>query len=250
MFNEILFRLRTRNFKICFILFLIMNILKIEAIGFDWDGTLVDSMGIKSQSFAESIIVFYPKLEKYRREIEKLYLATRGNPRTYQLALVQKRYDLNRLSREETQRWSDLFTSLYIDKKPPLFDNTIRILDELKNRGYKLFLCSSVPQDDLDKTLKMYPLENYFELTLGTRDNGKFRKGIPHLVYVSKTIIVSLDRIAFVGDGPDDVKGANEAGCFSIGKANPKIPDSREEIQKNNPKLIIENLEELLTYFI
>jgi len=226
-----------------------MNIPKIEAIGFDWDGTLVDSMSVKSQSFAESIIAFYPKLGGHRRKIEKLYHATRGNPRTYQLALVQKRYNLNQLSREKTQRWSDLFTSLYIDKKLPLFEDTIQVLDELKNRDYKLFLCSSVPQDDLERTLKMYPLENYFELTLGTRDNGKFKKGVPHLTYISKTISVPLDKIAFVGDGPDDVEGANEAGCFSIGKTNPKIPNSREEIQKNNPKLIIENLEELLTYF-
>ena len=64
---------------------------QIEAIGFDWDGTLVDSMSVKAQSFAEAVIKFYPSLKDKREEIETLYFATRGNPRTYQLALVQKK---------------------------------------------------------------------------------------------------------------------------------------------------------------
>lgn len=222
---------------------------KIEAIGFDWDGTLVQSMTTKAKSFAEATIGVYPRLNKKREEIRRFYLATRGNPRTYQLALIQEKYHLNQLSDDDIQRWSDLFTSLYINKKLPLFDDTIRVLNELKKRGYKLFLCSSVPQDDLDKTLKLYPLENYFEVVLGTRNNGKFRKGIPHLTFVSQTLKIPLKKIAFVGDGPDDVKGANEAGCFSVGKVGSGMSDYIEDIKRNNPQLVIEKLEELLKYY-
>lgn len=220
---------------------------KIYAIGFDWDGTLVDSMLVKSQSFAESVIKFYPDFKQARAEIEQMYLATRGNPRTYQLELVQKRYNLAKLSPKEMIDWSELFTSLYINRKLPLFADTLEVLDELKKRGYILFLCSSVPQNDLDKTLVQYPLDNYFAEMLGTK--GMFRKGIPHFTTVSKSIGVPLDRIAFCGDGADDVKGAEEAGCFSIGKADPKIPNSKEEIDKSNPKLIIASLRELLDHF-
>lgn len=226
-----------------------VKIPRIEAIGFDWDGTLVDSMGVKSQSFSESVIKFYPSLKGMEKEIVGIYLATRGTLRTSQLALVQEKYRLNRLSAEKKQEWSDLFTSLYIGKKLPLFDNTTAVLDELKSRSYKLFLCSSVPQKDLDKTIKLYQLKDYFEVILGTRDNGEFKKGIPHLTYASKHIKTLLNRIAFVGDGADDIRGANEAGCFSIGVADPKISGSKEDISKNNPKLIIEKLDELLSYF-
>jgi len=231
-----------------------MDISKIKAIGFDWDGTLVDSMGVKSQSFSEAVIKFYPSLKKEIKEIKNLHLATRdnptrGNPRIYQLILVQKKYNLNELSNKETQKWSNLFTALYINEHLPLFDDTKKVLDELKHRNYAIFLCSSVPQNDLDKTLKLYPLENYFEVILGTRDNGKFRKGIPHFTFVSVKIGISLDKIAFVGDAADDINGANEAGCFSIGKIDSRISDSEKKIRKNNPRLIIKNLEELLTYF-
>jgi phosphoglycolate phosphatase-like HAD superfamily hydrolase len=222
---------------------------KILAIGFDWDGTLVDSMIVKSQSFAKSIIAFYPKCKTNITEIKKIYLTARGNPRTHQLDLVQKKFNLKPLSEKQIQEWSDLFTSLYIDKKLPLFSQTTTVLSKLKKRGYKLFLCSSVPQQDLNKTLKMYPLKNYFECVLGARDGGKFRKGVPHFTYVSEKINIPLSRIAFVGDGADDVKGANETGCISVGIANPKIPNSKEEIQQNKPTLIIQDIKELLLYF-
>lgn len=227
-----------------------MEISKIEAIGFDWDGTLVDSIGVKSQSFAELVIVFYPVLAGKQDKIMAMYIATKGSTRAYQLELVQKKYNLKKLSTEETKKWSDLFTSLYIDKKPPLFNDTIKVLDKLKVRGYKLFLSSSVPQEYLDRTLELYPLENYFEVVLGLGGDGKFRKGIPHFTHVSKTIRVPLDKIAFIGDARDDILGAKEAGCFSIGKLDSRIPNSKQEIQENSPNLIINNLEELLIYFV
>ena len=131
-----------------------------------------------------------------------------------------------------------------------MFDDTIRTLEELQKRGYKLFLCSSVPHDDLIRTLKKYPsLNSHFNLILGSRIAEGFRKGIPHFTYVSEQINVHLKEMAFVGDGSEDIKRANEAGCFSIGKIDSKIPNSMEKIKENNPKLVIEHLEELLIYF-
>lgn len=226
-----------------------MKGLNIYVIGFDWDGTLVDSMSIKPQSFAQAVIEFYPALIDKRNELEKLYLAKRGNPRTYQLGLVQKKYNLVALSNEGICRWSNLFTSLYKDKKPSLFDDTIRTLEELKSRKYKLFLSSSVPQDELEEMLTSYTLEGYFNIVLGARKKTRFRKGVSHLTCVANYYEVPLRRLAFVGDGPTDVKMANKAGCFSVRKIDQRSPNSKTEIQKNNPKLVIKNLSELLTYF-
>ena len=221
----------------------------IDVIGFDWDGTLVDSMQVKSECFAESIIRFYPKVKDARKDIEKAFIDSRGIPRIQQLGLVQKKYSLEELPSAKTQKWSDAFTSLYIKKKLPLFEHTIGVLYNLKSRDYRLFLSSSVPQDDLEKTVKSYKLEHFFEFILGTKDNGKFRKGKPHFCYVSKQMGVPLGRMAFVGDGIDDVKYANEAGCFSVGLADPRVPNSRADFEKSDAKVIIERLDEVITYF-
>jgi phosphoglycolate phosphatase-like HAD superfamily hydrolase len=221
----------------------------VDVIGFDWDGTLVDSMKVKSECFAEAVIRFYPKVKDARREIEKMFMDSRGTPRVQQLSLVQKKYGLDELSSTKTRNWSDAFTSLYIKKKLPLFEHTIGVLYNLKSRDYRLFLSSSVPQDDLENTLKAYPLQDFFEVILGSKDNGKFRKGLPHFSYVSQKIGIPLERMAFVGDGADDVKFANEAGCFSVGIADPRVPNSRADLEKSDAKVIIERLDEVLTYF-
>lgn len=223
---------------------------EIKVIGFDWDGTLVDSMAVKAESFADSAIQFYSQLNDNRGEIVSLYLQTRGNPRTYQFNLVQDRFGLPTLDEIEMKEWSDTFTSSYLAKTLPLFEDAAKTLEELKMRGYRLFLSSSVPQEDLDKTMEIYPgIKDYFEYVLGTGDEGKFRKGQPHLTYISEKLGIPVSEIAFVGDGADDVKGANEAGCFSIGKIDTRSPTAKDEIEKNDPKLTVKNLEELLDYF-
>lgn len=224
---------------------------KIRVIGFDWDGTLVDSMAVKAEGFADSVIQFYPQLNDVHEEITELYLQTRGNPRTLQLNLVQNRYVLPELDKVGMEKWSDIFTASYLSKTLPLFEDATMALEELKRRGYRLFLSSSVPQADLDKTMEVYPgVKDYFEDVLGTKDEGKFRKGLPHLTYMSEKLQVPLSEIAFVGDAADDVRGANIAGCFSIGKIDSRSPTSREEIEESNPKLAIETLKDLLDYFL
>jgi len=226
-----------------------MEVENIKLIGFDWDGTLADSMTGKAKYFVDAINEFYPDAEKHRKEIEISFLHNGGKLRKIQLEIIQERYGLNPLSDEKYEKWSELFTSLYIDKKLPLFDDTIRVLNELKKREYMLVLCSSVPQEHLDRTMEMYSVKKYFEFILGTRDAGKFRKGIPHLSFISEKTGIPIEQMAFVGDGAPDIEGANEAGAFSVGKADTRVPGSREMLEEKKPKLVIEKLEELLEYF-
>lgn len=226
-----------------------MKIPEINAMGFDCDGTIVDNMLTKAEAFAESVIEFYPDMENNNESIKKIFLCTRGIPRTEQLAEVQKKYGLKSLPNIEYQKWSELYTSKFIDKKAPLFEDTIRILEELEKRGYLLFVSSGVPQKVLEKTLKPYCLEKYFKYVLGVSDDGKFKKGLPHLTYVSKNSGIPLENIAFVGDGEADVKGANEAGCFSVGIIDSRFSGSEKEIMDAKPKIAIRRLSEVLDYF-
>jgi phosphoglycolate phosphatase-like HAD superfamily hydrolase len=225
----------------------------IHAIGFDWDGTLVDSMGVKAKCFAQSIIEAYPEVEKHRSEIESLFFANRGYPRLDQLRQVQERYGLApfnnaKFGRWNDQFWSDLFTALYVSEDMPLFPDAIVALERLHST-YPLFLSSSVPQADLDWTLESYPIRDYFQIVLGSRDDGKFRKGLPHFSHVSERLSIPLDRMAYVGDGPADVRYAKEAGCYAIGKIDVRNPLSRAELEGCQPDMLMERLEELLDRF-
>jgi phosphoglycolate phosphatase-like HAD superfamily hydrolase len=216
----------------------------IKAIGFDWDGTLVDSMGAKTEAFSRATMRYYDigdRLEK----LKQIYISTRGNSRFYQLGIVQKELGLPELSKEQLQEWSDSFTSFYINNGLRLFPGTIETLD-LAKKGHRLFLNSSVPQDDLTRTLTMYPLDGYFDIILGNK--GDFRKGLPHLSYVAKQFGFNLGQIAFVGDASDDVSGAMEAGCFTVGIADPRIEDAKEKMTERKPDILIKDIAELKHY--
>ncbi|UCD03865.1 MAG: HAD family hydrolase [Candidatus Woesearchaeota archaeon] len=232
-----------------------MDVSEIEVIGFNWDGNLVNSMITKSKRFAESIIKCYefkhPDLEKNRKEIEELYLNTRGTLRIKQLELVQEGYNLERLNEADLKKWSDSFTDSYLKNKLPLFKDTLPVLNELKKRSYRLFSCSPVPKDDLDRTLRDYPeVKELLDFVLGTRKDEDFKKGAYHLQYASDYYNhLPFEKIAFVTQAVDDIIDANKVGCFSIARADPKIKNSKEQLGQHNPKLIIENLRELLDHF-
>jgi phosphoglycolate phosphatase-like HAD superfamily hydrolase len=185
----------------------------IKIIGFDWDGTIVDSMGAKAKSFANSIIELWPSLKNNRKKIEKIYFETRGTFRFNQLDLVDQIFHLTNLNFKKRKEWSDLFTATYLDKKMPLFNDSLATLGELRKRGYVLFLSSSVPHPDLVETLKLYPAKKYFKYILGTKRRRTFKKGLPHLKFISEKSKCPIAEMAFVGDGaPDVISAKGEIG--------------------------------------
>ncbi|MFH1978719.1 MAG: hypothetical protein ABIJ92_05320 [Candidatus Aenigmatarchaeota archaeon] len=55
-----------------------MKISEIVCIGFDWDGTLADSMIGKAKYFADSIIQIYSEIEDKKR-LNYLFIRTEGS---------------------------------------------------------------------------------------------------------------------------------------------------------------------------
>jgi len=214
----------------------------IKAIGFDWDGTLADSMQVKAEAFAKTLVKRYPVLNE--EEIIRIYWETRGTPRVEQVAEIQRRYGLQQLTPEEDRAWSEEFTATYSQKPIPLFEDTSRVLEPL-GKGLHLFVTSGMSQTNLDRTIRQYTeVLNRIRFALGY--NGTFRKGLPHLSYAAKELQVPINTIAVVGDGTEDIRGGKEAGCMTIAKVT---PDTRKELQAVGPDLMIERLEELLNYF-
>jgi len=104
-------------------------------------------VGTKSEAFA--IIEFHPELGDHEAELREIYLKTRGTPRFEQLRKVEDNFGADNLPQERLDEWSNTFTSNYIDIRPPLFEDSVSTIEELKTKGYTVYLSSSVPQTDL-----------------------------------------------------------------------------------------------------
>lgn len=226
------------------------RVAQIRVIGFDWDGTLVNSMAVKAEAFGESLAQYYPTLASQKKTVSKAYLQFRGRPRFDQLQEIQNLLKVSPLSPNQTEAWSDLFTSLYIDSKPPLFPDTLQVLSTLKDRGYRIFLGSSVPEKHLQQTLLRYSeLEDMFEYVLGSRREDNFRKGLPYLSFISEHLNIPISAMAFIGDATEDITTTHEAKALAIGTVEGALPHSEAELKKVRPDLLIKSLSELLEIF-
>jgi len=75
----------------------------IRGVGFDWDGTLVDTMPDKAYSFAATLMQYYPELAHHQSQskLAKLFLDNRGITRKEHLSVVCKEFHLNPLTANE-----------------------------------------------------------------------------------------------------------------------------------------------------
>jgi phosphoglycolate phosphatase len=216
----------------------------IKAVGFDWDGTLVDNMSVKAQSFGQTIVESYPALAGLEEDVSALYLATAGIPREAQLTTVEERYHLTPLTASARAAWSTRFTQAYSAQTPPLFPDALSTLESLDEGAYHLFISSGVPIADLIQHLNEHPaVEHYMQVILGSQDD--FVKGKPHIQYVANKLHLSPEEILFVGDAIHDVQCAREAGCMSAAKFT---TSTYEALAEQKPDILVPSLAMLLHY--
>ena len=212
---------------------------KITVIGFDRDGTLIDNMDVKADAFARATLEFYHLPKELADDIKSLYLETRGIPRFDQLEIVRKKYCLPKLTKRETEAWSKRFEELYISEGSEVFPDVRPVLTGLQMRGYGLFMSTSAPQESIEKIERKAKLGGFFERMLGTR-SGFGRK--EHLEHICRRYNVRPENMAFVGDGPEDVKVTKKYGALAIG-----LNRDGKGIEKAD--IVISNLVELLDIF-
>ncbi|MFH1588983.1 MAG: HAD hydrolase-like protein [archaeon] len=235
---------------------------KIKLFMFDYDGTLRDSMnpnvkGAKPQAFAESIVEFHPELSDKKEDIKKIYLETSGLNRFIQLREVEKRLSDFDIYPIKEKNWSERFNHHVKEEEIPLFEDVNETIIELKERGYLVAVGSSVPQKYLEKILNYHShLSVRFDLILGNQkwhkgesEVSNFIKGVPYIAYACGKFDLKPKQIAYVGDAKEDISHGNEAGVYTIGKYDERIPKTKTILEAEKPNLLIKDLSEILKLF-
>ncbi|MBE2223024.1 MAG: HAD family hydrolase [Anaerolineae bacterium] len=127
-----------------------------------------------------------------------------------------------------------------------LFDDTVPVLDSLRQQGYKIGLVtnSMMPMWMRDIELREYGILDYFDARITSGDTGHMK---PHpAIYerVLDLLEVEAETAVFVGDRPaNDIAGANAVGLTSVWM-NP--PHLSYELGDVIPDYEITTLQELL----
>jgi len=180
---------------------------------FDQDGTLVDSMPVYIQTFAEILAEF--GIDK--DESEDFYRSTCGSPLPTQFKNMLENHNFQP-SGSEIQVLYERFFKIVEETPPVAFLGVEEVLHELRSRGLTLFLTTGT--ENPKKILHDLGLDHYFSKIMGT---SKINKGPEHIHEFARAVkaeVTDFCSAAFlVSDGPVDMALARQMRIYPIGVA-------------------------------
>ncbi|OCG21260.1 phosphoglycolate phosphatase [Gilliamella sp. App4-10] len=220
-----------------------MNKLKdIQAIAFDLDGTLVDS--VPGLALATQNMLADLNLPTISNEQVKNFV---GNGIDIMLERVFKAIQVDP-STELLAKAKNLFNQHYdkvIDAETKLFPNVKETLKVLHDNHYPLALVTNKPAQFLPALLTSLGIKEYFSLVLGGGDVIKLKPHPAPLYQVMATFGLFSDQLLFVGDSKNDITAAQNANCPTVALSygyNYGI-----SIATSNPDFLLDDFKDILT---
>lgn len=183
------------------------NLLNKKLIIFDFDGTLVDSMGVFADIAAKVMNQAYgtPVTEARRQ-----YIETSGLPFFQQLRQLHPEDVRNRATAELFEKEKAIG---YFDQKP--YPDAGPTISRLREKGILTAVSSNNFQELVDEFIDRHRLDLDFALGFKTES---FCKGAPHFAHLQDETGLEKENMLFVGDSLKDAERAADSNIEFIGK--------------------------------
>ena len=180
-----------------------------KAILFDLDGTLTDS----GEGITKSVQYALEKVGKPETDLQKLRVFV-GPP------LLEQFQEYAGIDEETARKAVEIYRERYAPVgiyENELYPGIPEMLSGLKQRGYKLAIASSKPENFVKIVAEYFHIDSYF------------------------------DQVIMVGDKEHDVFGARRAGleCIAVSYGY----GTEEELKNAHPFKIVNSAEEILDFF-
>jgi phosphoglycolate phosphatase len=184
--------------------------MRIRAVVFDLDGTLVDSApGLQT---AANVVLEAGGCPSIGLSDVKMMIGD-GIP-----ALINKAFTKHgrTLSEKELETAVRQFRRIYAECGPretPLYPGALDSLNQLTSLGISLGLCTNKPQRSTEPLLDALTIDHYFSAVFGGDLLGGIRKPDPrHVLAVLGRLGIDAAEAVMVGDSPNDVNAGQGAG--------------------------------------
>lgn len=205
----------------------------VEAVLFDLDGTVVDTIALIRTSFRFAVSrVLGLSLS------DEVLLQNLGMPLLDQMKVFseEKAEELVEVYREHNQARHDQMIKRYAD--------TESVLKKLAEKGYALAIVTSKSSPLAKRGLSVLGLEPYFELVVSMDDTSE-HKPLPAPVLAALKKMKRLPENAiYIGDSPHDLKAGRAAGVLTA--AALWGPFSKERLLAENPDILLDDITDLL----
>lgn len=217
-----------------------------KLIGFDLDGTLVNSLPDLALSVNSALAELgLPQAE------ESLVLTWIGNGADIlsarALAWAEDQSG-KKLTEEETKQFKRRFGFFYGENLcniSRLYPNVKETLEKLKEQGYLLAVVTNKPTKHVQPVLAAFGIDHLFCEMLGGQSLPAIKPHPAPLYYLCGKFGLYPKQILFVGDSKNDILAAHSAGCPVVGLTygyNYNIP-----IAEANPDWVFDDFAEILT---
>ena len=182
-----------------------------QAIFFDFDGVILDSVDIKTKAFAEMFRPFGSKIES---EVIAYHLANKGVSRYKKFTYYYENLLRREMSEKELddldKKFSDLVLKGVIDS--PFIEGALETLNELYIRKIPAYVVSGTPHNEINYIVTEKGISHYFKEIHGTpRHKYEIIKDIlAHNEY-------QPDKCLFIGDAMSDYNAAKKNELFFLG---------------------------------
>lgn len=211
---------------------------------FDWTGTIVNEFNL-DKSICKEIEKFISKNEDIPlKNAEKKYLkllnSFKNTWRWYSYPLHGVLLNFN---------WKEIHL-IHLDKIE-IIENAIDILNQLKEKGYKIYLMTNAVKEVLDLRIDYLDMRKYFDSII-TSDVVKSEKSTgTHLKYALDRLKIPENQIYMIGDNIEqDILPASKIGIKTIlckfRKSSYSHTTNNKIKNDIKPDYVIKNLAEIL----
>ena len=187
---------------------------------FDWDGTIFDSMRVKSDNFIKSFLwaVSISSCAEAEKELENHYRRLSGRPRKeifYEILSILGIDSAPNLYEGFNLMFGKLNMASLIHA--PVFPDALGLMNELIQRNRKIYISSSVPPNELQEIVKAtlsISSRRHISKVLGSKDG--FSKGAAHIGFIKQECKVTNQQIVVFGDDRADYELSTDAGVDCI----------------------------------
>jgi HAD superfamily hydrolase (TIGR01549 family) len=213
-----------------------------EAVIFDIDGTLLDSVDLHAQAWQEAFRQFGHDIpfDRIRSQIGK------GGDQLMPVFLEKK--ELEQKGKELQEFRGKLFKQKYLPRVKP-FPGVRELFLKLKVEGKKLALASSAKGDELKDFERIANIEDLVQVETSSADAER-SKPYPDIFEAALARLgdtVNRDRVIVVGDSPHDAEAAAKAKLRTVGVLCGGFPE--ESLRKAGVIAVFAGPEDLLRHF-
>ena len=182
-----------------------------EAIIFDFDGVIIESLNLKKDAFVE---IYKPFGQEIVAKVIDFHLKNGGMSRYEKIAYCHKNFLNKEISELELKELVKGFSDIVLDKIASCpFVEGVREFIEGNYQRYKMFVSSGTPDFEIKKTVEMIGIKNYFKGVYGSAQSKK-----EHIKQILGDYFLFPQQVIFIGDALKDKEAADATGLNFIAR--------------------------------